>query len=290
MVILKNQPVILLAGSERFLKEETLTRIKSAFLDNQSRDFNFNVFYAGSASAEKVLECACTAPFLGRKRVVLVRQFEEFSASDKRFILAYSKNPHKHTLLILETSETKLRLGSLGEIAQYARVVFCQPLKGKQLYDWISSQVAASGKKIEEEAGRLLVENLGDNLANLANSLESLILYTGKKVIIEKSDVEKLSGRRDLTSDAFKLFDALVAKDKKKTLQILDSLLKDAASAAQILGALAYKVISEKNRTKGPLFKQRLKELQRADMDIKRGRRQGRLALEVLAVRFLSCF
>ncbi len=118
MVVLKNRPVILLTGSERFLKEEAHTRIKSAFLDNQSRDFNFNVFYAGSTSAEKVLECACTAPFLGRKRIVLVRQFEEFSASDKRFILAYSKNPHKHTSLILETSETKLRPGSLGEIAQ----------------------------------------------------------------------------------------------------------------------------------------------------------------------------
>jgi len=193
-------------------------------------------------------------------------------------------------LLILETSEIKLKPGSLGEITQYARVIFCQPLRGKQLYDWISSQVAAGGKKIEEKAKALLVENLGDNLANLANSLESLILYTGKKKIIERPDVEKLSGRRDLTSDAFKLFDALVAKDKKKSLQILDSLLKDGLNAAQILGALAHKVISEKNRTKGPLFKQRLKELQKADMDIKRGRRQGRLALEVLAVRFLNCF
>jgi len=133
------------------------------------------------------------------------------------------------------------------------------------------------------------VENLGDNLANLANSLESLILYIGKKKIIESGDVEKLVGR-DLASDAFKLFDALAAKDKKKSLQILDSLLKDGSGAAQILGALAHKVISEKNRTQARLFKQRLKELQKADADIKRGNRPARLALELLAVRLLSCF
>ncbi|MCQ9208797.1 MAG: hypothetical protein NG712_05410, partial [Omnitrophica bacterium] len=84
MVILKDQPVILLAGSEHFLKEETLTRIKSTFLDQASRDFNFNVFYAGTTTLAAILECASTAPFLGRKRVVLVHQTEEFCSSDKK--------------------------------------------------------------------------------------------------------------------------------------------------------------------------------------------------------------
>ena len=152
MVNLHEPSVVLLAGSEEFLKEDALARLKSTFLDQESCDFNFNVFSADSSSAEKILECARTAPFLGRKRIVLLRGLEDFSVSDKEFILSYVKAPHKQTLLILETCESNLNQRFFSQIAKLSRLILCKPLKDKQLFIWIKARVEAQGKKIDNQA------------------------------------------------------------------------------------------------------------------------------------------
>jgi DNA polymerase-3 subunit delta len=288
MVILKERPVYLLAGTEQFLKEEALARIKSAFLDKESGDFNFNVFYAGSCAIKEILECASTAPFLGRKRVVLVRRIEDFSAADEKLILSYVSSPNRLTALILETSQNNFNEDFFAEICKYARVILCNPLTEEQLYGWIKGQVEAKGKKIEEQALQLLVDNLGSNLQALASSLDNFILYIGERETIALSDVEKLSGQGDATRSAFKLFDAVVVRDKEKSFQILDSLWKDGVSFPQILGALAHKIISERVRIGPSLLKRHLLDLQKTDSDIKTGRQGPKIALELLTARLLG--
>lgn len=287
MVILKARPVCLLAGTEQFLKEKNLARIKSAFLDKESADFNFNLFYAGSASLKKILECARTTPFLGRKRVILVRQVENFTASDEKLILSYVKTPHKQTLLVLETSESSLKQNFFTEICKYARVIFCNPLKEKQLFSWIKAQVEAEGKRIEEAALRLLVSNLNNNLQVISNSLDNLILYIGRKEQIELSDVEKLVGP-DVDTSAFELFNAVIIRNKKRAFQILDSLFKDGVNSSQILGAFAHKIMSGRGRINSAFLKQGLNGLQQADADIKSGRQNQRIALELLLAKLLQ--
>lgn len=289
MVILKEPPVYLLAGTEQFLKEETLARIKSAFLDKESGDFNFNVFYAGSCALRQILECASTAPFLGRKRVVLVRRIEDFSAVDEKFILSYVRTPNRLTLLVLETSQSNLNQDFFAEICKYARVILCKPLKENQLYGWIKAQVEAKGKKIEQKALQLLIDNLGNNLQALTCSLDNLILYIGERETIVLSDVEKLVGR-DVTASAFELFDAVIIRDKEKSFQILDSLWKDGVSFPQILGALTHKFISERDRINSSLLERHLLDLQKTDSDIKAGRQNQRIALELLTARLLGLF
>lgn len=279
-MVKQESSVYLLAGTEHFLKEESLAKIKSAFLDSASADFNFNVFYAGTQDAEKILECANTVPFLGEKRVVLVRQVEDLSVADKRFILSYIQAPQKHTLLILETSQDYLNQGFLAEISQFAKVIFCRPVQGNRLLTWIRGFVQAQGKRIDEEALRLLVDNLGNSLQSLASALDNLILYIGEEDKIEADDVAMLVGP-DVDAGAFELFDAVFARNKKKAFQILDSLLKDGVNSAQILGALAHKIISER-------LGQHLLDLQKTDWDIKTGRQNQRFALELLVAKLMQ--
>jgi len=282
-------PVYLLAGNEQFLKEDTLTRLKSTFLDKKSWQFNFNVFYGASASAKEILECAATSPFLGRKRVVLVRQFTDLSVSDKALLLSYIKAPQRQTLLILETSQGNLYQNSLAEICRHARVIFHKPLEGKPLFAWIKAQVSSFGKQIGERALLILVDNLGNDLQLLSASLNNLILFIGEKTIIEASDVEKLVGP-DLSISAFELFDAVSVRKKERAFGILDSLFKDGLNSSQILGALTYKIISKRNKLRFSRFESILQELQSADSDIKTGRQNQRIALELLLARLLQLY
>ncbi len=287
VTLTKDQPVYLLAGDEEFLKQKNLAEIKSRFLDKASQDFNFNIFYAGPAALEKILECAQTAPFLGEKRVVLVRRIEEFSASEQEFILAYLKAPRKQTILILETTQNNLNQKFFAEICKYARLIFCKAVQGNELFSWIRGQAELRGKRITEEALRLLVENLGNNLQLLASSLENLVLYIGEEKTISAEAVQKLVGP-DVSASAFELFEAAFARKQEKALQILDSLLKEGVNSSQILGALTYRLTSDRSRIGARRCDQYLLELQQADSDIKRGRRSQRLALELLLEKLLT--
>ena len=289
MVSPKQPPVYLLAGEEHFLKEKYLFKITSSFLEEKTQAFNLHVFYAGASTASDVLECACNAPFLAKKRVVVVHQVQEFGVKDKEAILSYVKSPYPHTVLILETSETNLKSVFLKEAQKGAELVFCKSIQGLALLRWIEDAAGARKKKIEHCAKDLLVRNLGNNLGRISNALENLFLYIGERTTIESTDVEKLVGR-DLTASAFELFDAIKACKKDSTLRILDTLLKEGIDAALILGALSYKVLSEKPRVVTSKFIHSIKAIEVTDSDIKRGRYTPRIALELLMAKLLKAY
>ncbi|MFC1632083.1 DNA polymerase III subunit delta [Candidatus Omnitrophota bacterium] len=285
MVKLKQSSVYLLAGTEQFLKQESLAQIKSACLDKESSDFNFNVFYAGSDSLEKILSCAQTKPFLGKKRLVLVYQIEQFSAADKKLILPYLKTDLSQTVLVLETGQNYLNQGFFAELTQGAQVIFCRPLEGPAaLASWIKRYLAPEDKEIAEDALTLLLGHLGGNLQSLAAALENLILYTGGRRKIERADVEVLVGI-DLSANAFELFEAVLGGDRDRCFEILDSLLKKGVNSAQIIGAFAHKLITQRN---SPFFNEYLLDLQRTDSEIKGGRQTQRLGLELMLTRLTN--
>ncbi len=289
MVISKQSQTYLLAGTEEFLKQENLARLKSAYLKQGSADFNFNSFYAGSTSAKEVLECALTAPFLAEKRVVVVRGIEDFSKPDQEIIISYLNNPHRLTVFILETNQAEFNDNFLRKVSSLAEVVLCESLSQHQLSDWIDKQLKSWNKGIDAKAKKLLLENLDNNLELIENFLKSLSLYIGERQIIEITDVASLVGP-DVTTTAFELFDAVCVGSKKKALRLLDSLLKDNVNAAQILGALIYKLLYDKQKLDPAVFSQALCALEEADRNVKTGRQDARIALELLVVKLLGLF
>lgn len=277
--------VYLLAGPEQFLQEENLTKLKTAFLTKGSAEFNFNVFYADTHSARQVLECAWSFPFLGGKRVVLTRDVERFSREDKEILLTYVKGrSSEHACLILQTAQTNLNQGFLLDVRKYARVIFCAPLKDRELSAWIRERIKENDKKITQEAEELLREYLGADLLRMSSVITNLVLYAGSREVIGRDDVVCLTGA-DLSANAFELFDAVSAGNAARALGILDALLKDAVHPAQILGAFAYKIISGKRD--GSVFERRIKHLCSADRDIKSGR-NPRIVMELLIARLVE--
>ncbi|MBN2097204.1 MAG: DNA polymerase III subunit delta [Candidatus Omnitrophica bacterium] len=289
MVILKDSPVYLLAGSENYLKEKSLTRLKANFLNPESADFNFNVFYAASSSAEQILECARTVPFLGTKRIVLVHGAEDLSPVDRKSILAYLLHPQEHTCLILETAEADLVDSFFSEISKKARVIYCQAMQEDKLKAWVADYLKQKGKQIATTAQRMLLENLGNDLQSLANALDTLTLYVGAKEVIESADVEKLIGP-DLSTNAFELFKAVSSRNKNKALRILHALLQEGVNSSQILGALTHQLNSGRAYLPIEILRRAFQGLQRTDADIKTGRLSQNIALELLLVKLLDLF
>src|SRR5580704_19521731 len=74
-------PVYLLAGEERFLRDQVVVEIRAAALGSGIAAFNEDKFQAGEVDVDKVIGAARTVPMMAPKRFVLVRGLERWDSA-----------------------------------------------------------------------------------------------------------------------------------------------------------------------------------------------------------------
>jgi DNA polymerase-3 subunit delta len=74
-------PVYLVAGEERFLRDQVVAEIRTAALGGGVAAFNEDKFTAGEVDVDKVLSAVRTVPMMAPKRFVLVRGVERWDSA-----------------------------------------------------------------------------------------------------------------------------------------------------------------------------------------------------------------
>ncbi len=209
-------PVYMFSGEERFLIDEGVRIVKAKFLEEGLKDFNYDVYSASDIGADKVIDTAETLPVMAEKRVIVVKEADEWAAKDKEIITGYLKNPSHSTCLILTASKTDKREKFFTSIEKNGVVIVCQPLYKDGLRKWVIQRLRQSGKSIDKDALDILTEVAGNDMLSLNNDLEKLILYCNDRKTISTKDVEAVSS----SMRSFSVFEVVNA--------IIDSRLKDA--------------------------------------------------------------
>jgi len=129
-------------------------------------------------------------------------------------------------------------ISSRGEVLEFAQIK-----RGMQ--EVMSSQanqiLGAAGKKIKPEAMLALGNKTGFDLMTFASELEKLISYTGKRTVIEASDVEAVVGKTAVDS-IFSLTNAVAERNERKALRCLRELLMSGEEPMYIFGMIAREV------------------------------------------------
>ncbi len=240
MIPKTDPPIYLLVGKEKFLKDEFIRELRRRlFPDSTDPGFNFQEFTAGKDSAGAVLDFLKTAPFLSKKRLAIFREMDRLGAEDREHITAYVQNPSPTGILVLVSDEGSVKKDTvLRKLSQETKLVSCHPPFDRELPLWIETRVKKTGKVIEKEAARALLERVGKGIADLASAIEVLSVYVGERNTIAQKDVETLLGR-SIQGDVYALVDRLIEKNSKKTLETLELLFKEGARFQEIIGALA---------------------------------------------------
>ena len=97
--------VYLLSGEEAFLKDEFIHNTKKRLLEESNKELNFSAFSSRDSAVEDALSVVRTAPFVGKKRVVVLREADRLDEKGKTALLLYLKKPTPTTCLILESSK-----------------------------------------------------------------------------------------------------------------------------------------------------------------------------------------
>jgi hypothetical protein len=116
------------------------------------------------------------------------------------------------------------------------------PMQSKEMRirETIRSHLRKAGKKMTEKAFHSFIEKVKD-AGLLEGELAKLIAYTGSKQTIDSKDLETVMAQTD-EEKIWSLFDALAAKDKKKTMETFDHLVSQGEPLLKIHSELVKQI------------------------------------------------
>jgi DNA polymerase-3 subunit delta len=226
--------------------------------------------------------------------------------------------PQTTTLVVLddEVAATNALLKALGPLG---KVEHCTLPIEKTLPQWVTSRAKQIGLKLDARAANTLAELIGPDPLTLASELDKLLAYSGGDIVRE-ADVRELVSRAK-EHKGYELADAVLEGQGAKAARILHELLEDGQPAPVLLSTVAgryrriaivrdmlargehdteiarqintkmgfglTKLIEQAQRTPTAAIRAAYARLIQAELDLKRGLMDERLAIE-LAVQELA--
>lgn len=269
--------VILFIGTENYLKEEAVRKLKEALLGGgPAQELDYKIFYGSESSAMEILDYAVTFPFSAAKKLVVIKDVERLSQEDKARLVAYIKKPAPFTCLVLDASDLS-KLDDLRSVHRYIKMVRYGDLTDSEVTSWIKRFAESRGKSIERDAVEILKELQGMSLSSLAQEVEKLAAFTGEETVIKASDVEELAGK-SYRGSAFDIGSAIGNKRTDKALSLLSDLVLRGRRPYEMIGPLYWNLKKFGKRDN-------IDTLLRADLDIKNTRYDPRSILEFAIVK-----
>jgi DNA polymerase-3 subunit delta len=173
---------------------------------------------------------------MGKKRVVVVKEFEKLAGTDteKEIVSAYVNKPLDSTILILVSLAPDFRKKPFTDLKKRAELVECKPLYDNQVPVWIADRIRLQGREASTEACRLIQAYVGNSLRSLQNELDKLYIFMGDRKKIALEDIAAVVGATKGFT-IFELQNAIGRKDPKEAIKILERMLEAGQSPQMII-------------------------------------------------------
>jgi DNA polymerase-3 subunit delta len=235
-------PVYVLYGPEVLLKERFVQGLLARLLPPGLRDLNLEVLHGDAADPGDLAARCRTLPAFAPRRVVLVRGAERLPAPAWSALEAALQPPPESTCLLLLLATPRDRLEGppkrFAESVPGAVALAFAPLREGEARTWLREEARRLGTRLTPDAAGLLVSLLGPDAQRLAAELEKLTLFVGEGEAIAAATVEALVGEERVRR-IFELADAVASRELEAALHLSRRLLTLGESPLALLGMLA---------------------------------------------------
>ena len=224
-------PVYYFFGDDDYLKDIRVREFVDVAVDPATRDFNLEFRRGADINAEVLDSLLGTPPMLAERRVVVIREVEKLKKDARAPLEGYLTRPaHDVILLLVSAAGAKMDKG----LSERSTAVEFAPLSGDRVPKWVMHQAeTVLGRVIDPDAVSLLVEAVGDDLAQLAMELEKLASYAPD--VIDEAAVTHVVGVRRGESLG-NLLDAVATRDATTALAVLPGVLQQPKMNAVLIG------------------------------------------------------
>jgi DNA polymerase-3 subunit delta len=235
--------IYVIAGKDNSLVNSQCQKLLDTLIEPSQRATGLFDADAASISASDVLDELRTAPFLTGKRVVRIKQADEFISRNRPLLEKYFDNPCPTGRLVLTVrswdSRTKLakKLSKAGKL-----ITVASPTRKELPYRLMDYAKDAHDKKLNLSTAIILIELIGDELTRLYSEIDKLALYIGDQKVIAQRHVESLIGHNRLFN-AFAVIDAVIAGNTGVAIERLRGMFEaDKSTEYTVVGAFAYHI------------------------------------------------
>ena len=233
------QPLYLLLGAERFLRDAAARSVTEAALHGTLlREFNEASFNLQRDSVQAAIAAAEQLPMMSERRVVRVRDFARLRENDEEALVRYLNNPAPSTVMIFIADELDKRKKATKALLDNCAVVDFPPLKDAEAKMWAKARLRELKVTADEPVLSEIISLVGTDVQTLFNELDKLASAVADAGRVTSAVVDELIGRsRELSN--FELGDHLLANNRKRALETLHRLLDDGAEPVMLVGLIA---------------------------------------------------
>ncbi len=232
-------PVYFLAGKDKFSLENALEQVRNAVDPLIESDFDKEIFSLDKGvDLNSILDSASSFPFGSKKKLIIVRGFENLS--EKAKLLPYIISPSDFTVLVI-THNAELKSATqqpFKELAAKGYLFADRKLRPSEFAEWTIKQAAKLGLKLSRDNAYMLMDFVGDEKALVEGQLQKFAGFLNGQGEITSEIIENLSSSTKEYS-IFELQDALSAGNKKKSLKIILNLLDSGNDILRISAMLS---------------------------------------------------
>ena len=308
--------VYLLYGDEDYLKLQYKNKLLQALV-TEGDTMNFSRFEGKEAQVPALIDLAETMPFFAEHRVILVEDSGFFKNAAPQ-LAEYLPDMPETTCMIFIEKEVDKRSKTYKSLKDIGRMVEFKTPDEKMLTRWVLTVLQKNGKKLTQPTMQLFLEKAGNSMGNIDRELEKLICYVGDREIIQMDDVEEIcTGQTE--NRIFDMIHMMAEKRQKEALELYYDLLALKEPPMRILFLLVrqFNILlqvktmvaagmeqnqiadraglrsftirryrSEAGHFSVQKLKEALRDCARADEDVKTGRLDDRLSVELILVKY----
>ncbi len=261
--IKQDVPVYAVYGKNRRAVIDKMHEITAVVLQGADLQMALDEVEGPRAVLADVLDGLRTAAFLAPRRLVIVKQADDFISRYRKQLEDYLDKPADTGVLLLIADSFPGNTRLAKKVAKIGQVFACEQVKPRDLPRYLTNYAANNfGLKLDYNAARLLMELGGDDSALLICELEKIAAYmavpaqgnaanntnnrqtagqASKHSALITTDVIELLVGNNRSYNVFAVIDAMTAGKPKDALERLDKMLsQDKQAEFKSVGAFAW--------------------------------------------------
>lgn len=232
------KPIYLFHGDEPYLLNQAVQYLKVCALHGGAADFNWNSYLAADADVGAIRDEVETLPMMAPRRVVLVREVNDFRDDEWETLRPLIENPVDTTVLMLTASKIDRRKKTHMRLLEKAiSVEFKKPYEN-QVPGWIQHIAKAHGMQFNDEGLQLFHRLVGSQLVEIEREVQKLRSFIGDRTEVRREDVAQCVSRLR-EENVFEFCEILATGDRPSALLQAVQLLDQGQSELGIIALAA---------------------------------------------------
>jgi DNA polymerase-3 subunit delta len=225
-----------MVSAEPFLLLEAEKDLRDRMIPSEELDLNYMMVYGWEARLSDTLEFLQTLPFLGNRRLLVIREIQKFD--EWKHLTGYLKDPNPSSLLLMTSSELKRSNAQFKALSVNAKISELRRPYGKALVKWVDDRFKGEGKEIDTQLSQILIQTAGENLGILTAEIDKIVLSSGTRDTITQEDLAvSVPGGVEVV---FNFLDALGEHNSTKAISSLKTLLMNDSPPEYLVHMMAW--------------------------------------------------